>query len=209
MSYAGNVPAPPSTGLRYLTGLCGEANLRTPLGPRRIEMLHPGDMVVTRDNGLQPVRLIWCRTVTAAQMHDDPSLAPIRVAPRAVGPMMPSRDLRLAAGHRALIPGYRISGVADDQPCLMRLKGLAMVSEAICVAQGAEAVTYYNLVFDRHEVICAEGLPVESFRPTPGALSQMDVTTRDALLALFPDLGRCCPYPALSHARARSRAYCG
>lgn len=210
MSYAGDVPARPKMDVRHLTGLCGEANLRTPLGPRRIEMLHPGDMVVTRNNGLQPVRLIWSRTVTAAQMQDDPTLAPIRLKPRAVGPMMPSRDLRMAAGHRALIPGYRLVGVADDRPCLMRLEGLAMASDAAVKDFGAETVTYYNLVFDSHEVICAEGLPVESYRPSPGALVHMDVATREALLALFPDLGRRrCPYPELGHPSARSRAFCG
>ena len=39
------------------TGLCEGANLRTPCGARRIEFLRRGDLVVTRDNGLQPARL--------------------------------------------------------------------------------------------------------------------------------------------------------
>lgn len=210
MSFAAIIPATSKLDIKYLTGLCGEANVRTPLGPRRVEMLHPGDMVVTRGNGLQPVRMIWTRTVTAAQMRDRPELAPIRLKPRAVGPMMPARDLRIAAGHRALIPGYRISGVADDQPCLMRLDGLAAASDAAFVDFGAETVTFYNLVFDNHQVVCAEGLPVETYRPSPGAFAHLDVATREQMLELFPKLAsRRCPFPVLPHPTARSRAYCG
>ncbi|MBU3259152.1 Hint domain-containing protein [Roseovarius sp. PS-C2] len=209
MSYAAAIPTPARTDRRYLTGICGEANVRTPLGPRRIEMLHPGDMIVTRDNGLQPIRMIWTRTVTAAQMRERPELAPIRLKPRAVGPMMPSRDLRIASGHRALIPGYRISGVADDQPCLMRIDGVAVASDAAFADMGADAVTFYNLVFDSHEVFNAEGLPVESYRPSPKALVQLDISTREALLEHFPNLARRrCPYPVTPHPTARARAYC-
>ena len=67
-------------------GLCAGANLRTPCGSRRIENLRKGDLIVTRDNGLQPVRLVWRRTVTAAEITADPSLAPVRLKPRAIGP---------------------------------------------------------------------------------------------------------------------------
>ncbi len=81
------------------TGLSGSASLRTPCGARRVENLRPGDLVVTRDNGLQPVRMVWTRTVTAAEIAADPSLAPVRLKPRAIGPMMPQRDLIVAAGH--------------------------------------------------------------------------------------------------------------
>ena len=75
------------------TGLCAGANLRTPCGERRVEFLRKGDLIVTRDAGLQPVRLIWTRTVTAAEIAADPSLAPIVVRPRAVGPMMPKKTV--------------------------------------------------------------------------------------------------------------------
>ena len=208
MGYAASISTASKADRRFLTGLCGETNVRTPWGARRIEMLHPGDMVVTRDNALQPVRMIWSRTVSAAEMCDHPELAPIRLRPRAIGPMMPARDLRIASGHRALIPGYRISGVANDQPCLMRVDGLASASDEAFVDMGAESVTYYNLVFDSHQVFCAEGLPVESFRPSPKAMTGLDVTSREELLEIFPHLGRKrCPYPGLSHPTANARAY--
>ena len=208
MGFAANLTTAMKTDRRYLTGLCGDANVRTPLGARHVDILHPGDMVVTRDNGLQPVRMIWTRTVTAAEMRDRPELAPIRLKPRAVGPMMPARDLRIASGHRALIPGYRISGVADEQPCLMRVGALAMASDEAFVDTSADSVTYYNLVFDSHQVFCAEGLPVESFRPSPKAMAAMDVAAREELLELFPNMSpKRCQYPGLPHPTAQGRAY--
>lgn len=208
MGFAAALQSEMKTDRRYLTGLCGDANVRTPLGARHVDILHPGDMVVTRDNGLQPIRMIWSRTVTAAEMRERPELAPIRLRPRAVGPMMPSRDLRIAHGHRALIPGYRISGVADEQPCLMRVGALAMASDEAFIDMSAESVTYYNLVFDSHQVFCAEGLPVESFRPSPKAIASMDVAAREELFEIFPHITtRRCPYPGLPHPTAQARSY--
>ena len=208
MGFAATLQRDIKTDRRYLTGLCGDTNVRTPLGARHVDILHPGDMVVTRHNGLQPVRMIWSWTVTAAEMRERPELAPIRLKPRAIGPMMPQRDLRIAYGHRALIPGYRISGVSDEQPCLMRVGALAMASDEAYTDMSAESVTYYNLVFDNQEVFCAEGLPVESFRPSPKAIASMDVAAREELMELFPHISpKRCAYPGLKHPTAQGRAY--
>ncbi|MEL7256977.1 MAG: Hint domain-containing protein [Pseudomonadota bacterium] len=208
MGYVASITARTKTNRRYLTGICGEANVRTPLGGRRIEMLNPGDMVVTRNNGLQPVRMIWSWTVTADEMRAHPELAPIRLKTRAIGPMMPGRDLRMASGHRVLIPGYRIAGSEDSQGCLMRVDGVAHNSDKAFAERTAEEVTYYNVVFDQHEVITAEGLPVESFLPSPKALNLLDVSAQQTLKELFPELSRRrCAYPGLSVPVARASAY--
>lgn len=208
MGYVASVTAQDKTNRRYLTGICGEATVRTPLGGRRVEMLHPGDMVVTRNNGLQAVRMIWTWTVTAAEMQAHPELAPIRLKTRAVGPMMPARDLRIASGHRVLIPGYRIAGTEDQQSCLMRVDGVALASDAAFADRTAADVTYYNVVFDQHEVITAEGLPIETFRPSPKTLNHLDISAQETLKDLFPALARRrCAYPGLKHPVARPSAY--
>ncbi|CAN0173437.1 unnamed protein product, partial [Chrysoparadoxa australica] len=198
MGYVDSITVNDRTDRRYMTGICGEANVRTPLGGRRVEMLKPGDMVLVRHNGMQPVRMIWTWTVTAAEMRKHPELAPIRLKPRAVGPMMPNRDLRIASGHRVLIPGYRIAGAEDQPGCLMRVDGVASASDAAYSDWSSEEVTYYNLVFDRHEVITAEGLPIETFRPSPKALNLLDIGAQQRLKDLFPELNRRrCAYPGL------------
>lgn len=169
-------------------GLCAGANLRTPCGGRRIENIRKGDLVVTRDNGLQPVRLVWKRTVTAAEMAADPSLAPVRLRPRAIGPMMPQRDLLVGGGHRVLIPGWRLLDVPETTACLIPARDIAGVNDAAYIDRAADVVTYYNVVFDNHQVFAANGLPVESFLPTPSALCVLERDVTDDITRLFPEL---------------------
>ena len=169
------------------TGLCEGANLRTPCGARRVEFLRKGDLVVTRDNGLQPVRLIWARTVTEAEITADPSLAPVSLAPRAIGPMMPQHALRVGGGHRLLIPGWRLEDEEDHVNCLVPARDVNGVS------LGSDApladVTYYNIVFDEPQVFCANGMPVESFAPSEETLLSTPREVKEDLRDLFPELG--------------------
>jgi hypothetical protein len=169
-------------------GLCAGANLRTPCGSRRIENLRKGDLVVTRDNGLQPVRLVWRRTLTAAEIAADPSLAPVRLKPRAIGPMMPQRDLLVGGAHRVLIPGWRLQDVPDSTACLIPARDLAGVNDAAYIDRSADEVTYYNVVFDHHQIFAANGLPVESFLPTASALCALSRDVTDDITRLFPEL---------------------
>ena len=46
-------------------GLVTGTNVRTPIGPSRVENLRVGDLIVTRRDGLQPLRMIWKRTIAA------------------------------------------------------------------------------------------------------------------------------------------------
>lgn len=170
-----------------VVGLSGSASLRTPCGPRRIENMRPGDLVVTRDNGLQAVRLVWSRTVTAAEIAADPSLAPVRLKPRAIGPMMPQRDLTLAAGHRILVPGYRLVDMPDTTACLIAARDVAEASDAGWIDRTVDEITYYNIVFDAHQIFCANGLPVESFVPSKKTVGRLDKGVLSDIEKLFPD----------------------
>jgi hypothetical protein len=169
-------------------GLAGNANVRTPCGARHVANLRPGDLVVTRDRGLRPVRLVWSRTVTEADMAADPSLAPVCLRPRAIGPMMPQRDLHVAGDHRLLIPGYRLTDRPDTASALIPARDIAGTSDAAFVDRAQGNMTFYNLVFDSHEVFAANGLPVESFRITDDTLSVVPAGALEKLHELFPDL---------------------
>lgn len=168
-----------------LLGLSATATVRTPCGGRRVENVRPGDLIVTRDNGLQPVKMVWTRTVTAAEMDADPSLAPVRFRPRAIGPMMPGRDLLVAAAHRILVPGWRLADRPDEKPCLIAARAIAEASDAAWFDRAPGEMTFYNIVFDAHQVFCADGLPVESYLPTPASLGELDDDLRGSLAALF------------------------
>lgn len=168
-------------------GLAGNANVRTPCGARHVANLRPGDLVVTRDRGLRPVRLVWSRTVTEADMAADPSLAPVCLRPRAIGPMMPQRDLLVAGDHRLLIPGYRLADRPNTAAALIPAREIAGTSDAAFVDRAWEEMTFYNLVFDAHEVFTANGLPVESFHITEDTLEVVPAAVRARILEVFPE----------------------
>ncbi len=170
------------------TGLCEGTGLRTPCGERKVEYIRTGDLVVTRDNGLQAVRLIWTKTVSEAEVTADPSLAPVVLEPRAIGPMMPQRLLRVGGAHRLLVPGWRLQDDEDHVNCLIPARdvdGVSLGSDA-----PAAEVTYYNIVFDEPQVFCASGMPVESFNPNEDTLGAAPKEVQDDIRSLFPDLGK-------------------
>ena len=197
MTMAANISKAEKVTKSCVTGLCAGANLRTPCGPRRIEFLRVGDLVVTRDNGLQPVRMVWTKTFSATEIAADPSLAPIVLKTRAVGPMMPQRDLSVAPGHRLLIPGWRLEDEADNEACLVPARDISDLNDNIFVDRAPDEVVFYNVVFDEPQVISANGLPVESFMPTQEAMKSAPKAVRDDLKKVFPDIGpKFTDYPA-------------
>ena len=176
-----------------VTGLCAGANVRTPCGERHVEFLRKGDLIVTRDNGLQPVRLVWTRTVSGAELAADPSLAPVTLAPRLVGPMMPQKALSVGGAHRLLIPGWRLEDEEDHVSSLVPARDFPGTTSQ---SQDGD-ITYYNIVFDSAQVFAANGLPVESFAPSQDSLRSVPKPVQEQLRAAFPDLGpRFKDYPA-------------
>ncbi len=190
------------------TGLCAGANLRTPCGARRVEFLRAGDLVVTRDNGLQPVRLIWTETVTGAEIAADPSLAPVVLRPRAVGPMMPQKEVSVGGAHRLLIPGWRLEDEEDTTACLVPARDVEGIGGLASGPRPFDDVTYYNVVFDVPQVFSANGMPVESFAPSEEALAVMPREVADDLRAIFPDLGpKFADYPAPAYKKRERVSY--
>ncbi|WP_208349723.1 Hint domain-containing protein [Pseudaestuariivita rosea] len=180
-----------------LSGLASNSEIRTPCGPRRISCIRPGDLIITRDNGLQPVRMVW-----SYHLHDvlQPSKprSPVCLKTRAVGPMMPMKPLILAPDHKVLVPSYLVASADDaDQACFLAASGLAGSNALAYYDANGQAGEFFNLVFDHHEIIFANGLPVESFRPTVEALSCVDETARAEITARFPALKlQKTPFPA-------------
>ncbi|MGB5558047.1 MAG: Hint domain-containing protein [Paracoccaceae bacterium] len=190
MSYLKKIDGDADAMIPFAGGIVEGGNVRTPCGPRRVELVRPGDLIVTRDTGLQPVRMVWKREVTSAQMAARPDLAPIRLKPRALGPMMPQKDLCLAPDHRVLVPGYRLAGQEKHASCLIEARELAGASDAAYVDRSAETVRCFTLIFDTHQVFCVNGLPVESFLPSASAVASLSEDFRDALVRRFPQLRR-------------------
>ena len=177
------------TEIENLIIVCFTAGTRilTATGPVAVEELRAGDLVVTRDNGQQPLRWVGSRTVTLDEMRVSPDLQPVRFAAGALGDIGPDRAMMLSPQHRLLIEGARAEMYFGESEVLVpskHLVGLPGVTRAL----PAEGVTYVHILFDRHEIVLSDGIWTESFQPAERTLNAMEAAARAEVLALFPAL---------------------
>ena len=153
--------------------------IATPMGARDIATLKVGDLVVTRDHGLQPIRWIQQRTVPAMDRF-----APIRIKPSVVTGQ--ERDLLVSPQHRMMFQGYRAELLFGESEVLVAAKHL--VDGKLVTQDAGGDVTYIHMMFKEHEVVYAEGAATESFHPGKVGLSAVSYPAREKLFALFPEL---------------------
>jgi Ca2+-binding RTX toxin-like protein len=151
-----------------------------------VEALQPGDLVVTRDHGLQPVRWIGSRTLSACELMADPTLHPVLIRKDALGPGCPDRDMMVSRQHRMLMRGPTAELLFGSPEVLVRAAHLIGLPGVTSLAP--PGVTYLHVLFDRHEVILADNAWSESFQPGDRTLEGMDTAQREELDKLFPDM---------------------
>ncbi|WP_233253536.1 Hint domain-containing protein [Paracoccus binzhouensis] len=159
----------------------------TERGPVPVEDLRAGDMVVTRDHGPQPLRWIGSKHVDSALLQAFETLRPVRIRAGALGAGLPGRDLYVSQQHRILVSSKIAERVCGAPEVLVAAKHLTGV-EGIELVDDCEALTYYHLLFDRHEIVCSEGAQTESLFTGPEALKSVSPAARAEILALFPEL---------------------
>ncbi|NRB16899.1 MAG: Hint domain-containing protein [Rhodobacteraceae bacterium] len=152
--------------------------IRTPYGELAVEDLQPGDLVVTRDDGAQPIRWIGARLVEA-----EGDFAPIHIRKGTFGS---HRDLRVSPQHRVLVRDSLAELLFGEAEVLVAAKDL-LNDRSVTRSPGGE-VTYVHLMFDRHQVIFSEGLETESFLPGPLTTNLLEQPVVDEICALFPEL---------------------
>ena len=178
--------------------ICFTAGTRilTPRGARPVEALRPGDAVVTLDNGVQVLRWTGRRRVAGRGR-----LAPVRIA---AGALDNDRDLLVSPQHRMLHRSAAANLYFDSPEVLIPAKHL--VNGTTIVQHDLPEVDYVHLMFDRHEIVLAEGCASESFHPGHVGLSAVSAPAREELFALFPEL-RCDPGTYGDTARMCLRAH--
>lgn len=152
----------------------------TPAGAVPVEALRPGDLVLTRDNGPQPLRWSAMRRLTQAELAADPRLLPVEIAAGALG-----NGARLAVSPQHAI----LLRDPDGEERLIRAIHLARLKGGgVHQRFGCRGVTYVHLMFDRHQVLRSGGLWSESFYPGPQALASLHRAALRELETLFPGL---------------------
>ena len=151
-------------------------------GEKPVEDIRPGDLVLTSDNGFQPVRWVGSRTLDAGELAARPELNPVVIRKGAFGNV---RKMRVSPQH-----GFVMK--TDTGERLIRAKHAAELfgGQVARIDRNCTGVTYIHIMFDRHEIVFADGARTEAFYPGPQALTSVDRAAMVELLTLFPDLAQ-------------------
>ena len=119
---------------------------------KRVEDLAVGDGVLTRDDGSQKIRWIGHATVRAIG-----DFAPIRVK---AGALHNENDLLVSPDHRLFI--YQRSDAVGAGRAEVLVRARHLVNGDTVVREDGGYVDYFQLLFEQHQIIYAEGIAAET-----------------------------------------------
>jgi T5SS/PEP-CTERM-associated repeat protein len=124
--------------------------IETSAGPRAVETLAVGDLLVTRTGALRAIIWLGHRQIGSSQRPLAEKLWPVRVRAGAFAERCPRRDLYLSPEHAIHHEGS-LFPIGD------------LVNNASIAQVRRTAVTYWHIELATHDVLLAEGLEAESF----------------------------------------------
>lgn len=169
--------------------------IETPSGEVTIDDLKVGDVVQTLDDG--PQELQWIGTCT---VRADGAFAPICITK---GSMGNHTDLFVSPQHRILLSGPSCDLHFGTPELFCAAKNLC---DGVSVYRAARPyITYFHLMFSKHQVINANGTPAESFF-VGDYVSEAHQGTYNELISLFPELSES-DHPERETARPVLKSY--
>lgn len=164
-----------------------DTRILTPEGPRLIQMLRPGDQILTKDNGPQDILWTASKRMSGARLYAMPHLRPIRFRAGALGAGRPDEDLLVSPQHRMLIGGATAQSLFNTPEVLVRAEDL-LNDSSVAVDFTLTEVTYIHILLERHNIVFANGIETESFHPSNTALDMVEERQRAALLNILPGI---------------------
>ena len=205
LTFTGEIP-PPDTDLRVVDPVVRKVNtnihkdprariicftpgtwIRTPTGPVSVEHLTVDDQVLTKDNGVQSIRWIGTRRITGARLIAMPDMRPVRIRKNALGANVPDRDMWVSPRHRMALSGPVAQELFNTPEVLVAAKDLVN-DRTVTVDYQIKKTTYIHLLFDRHEVIWANGAETESFHPSHALATAVPSKQLAELYQIFPHI---------------------
>lgn len=166
---------------------CEKTFVRTPTSEQTIGTLKVDDEVVTAQDGAQKVIWIGKRELSTAELVASPPLRPVRICAGALGGGVPRTDPYVSPQHRILIRSKiaeRMFGQKEVFGPAIKLIGAEGIDQVTSFAP----VTYVHVLFERHQIILANGAVAESLYTGPSALQALPQASRDEIFAIFPEL---------------------
>lgn len=159
--------------------------IRTPGGARDVADLTEGDLIETA-GGVLPIAWVGRRTVAFSPRGR--AHPPILIRRSAFGPGMPGRDTIVSPDHRILMHDpactflFGVGEVLAPAKALTGLPGLRVMG-------GKRQMDYVSVFTARHEIVDANGLPVETLYPGDETLRRLTPGERRSLCTACPAVG--------------------
>lgn len=177
-------PTPGDTGVICFAG---GTLIHTDQGEVSIEDLKIGDNVLTADAGYQKLRWIGYKALDSDTLKSHPHLCPIRVRANSLGKGYPQRDLILSPQHRILVNGSIPQRMFGAREVLVAVKHLLEL-DGIEIADDLTEVTYVHILFDRHQIVWANGTLAESLYTGSEALKTLNNDQLKEIAEIFLEL---------------------
>ncbi|MEO0772287.1 MAG: Hint domain-containing protein [Pseudomonadota bacterium] len=161
----------------FITCFGPGTKILTAKGNQPVEALEIGDHVWTQNHRMQPIRWIG-RTTVAAQG----SFAPIVFD---AGALDNDHELVVSPEHRMYMTGAMTELLFGQEAVLVAAKHLTDLP-GVSIREGG-TITYTHFMFDRHEVVYANGQLTESFFFSDLSLSALAPDQVRELQAIFPE----------------------
>jgi hypothetical protein len=161
--------------------------IETPLGARPVEALSKGDLVLTRDNAAQVLKMLCSTRVVPAATIFGQHLSPVCVTQGSLGLGLPKWDLWVSQQHRILVRSAianRMFGAPEVLIAAVKLTPLP----GIFVDRRLREIKYFHLLMGCHEIVIAEGTDCESLYTGLEAIKSLNPDAQNELNALFPDI---------------------
>ncbi len=167
---------------------CTGTLIATPSGPRAIETLVAGDMVLNEHGEEHQIHWAGRSRVSLDTLRSNENLAPIRIAAGAFGPAMPNADLYVSPQHRIVLDGAAAELLFGEARVLAAAKHLVgTFAERV---QPEADVEYFHILTEAHEILVSNGLRTESFQPARRTIDVMLPKTQAVLEEALSILGR-------------------
>ncbi len=146
--------------------------IQTSDGKKPVEAIKPGDMVETLTDGYQSLLMLGSQTCRPTE-----KTAAITFEQGSLGNGLPVRTLRVSPQHRILMSSPIARRMVGSDNALTAAKNLVDLP-GIKREETKDTVTYWHMLFSRHQVIRANGVWVESLLIAPMSLKALPAISR-------------------------------
>ena len=141
-----------------------------------VQDLVVGDRILTRDAGAQPLR--WIGHSTQRAIGD---FAPVLIR---AGALNNAEDLRVSPDHRLFV--YQRTDRIGAGRAELRVRARHLINNDSVVQDVGGFVDYFQLLFDTHQIVYAEGIAAETLRLDRRTQPAVPVETQESVTAALP-----------------------